>query len=73
MLRKIRMGYTKEFLIDAFLWRYAEILLKDSNEKLDSFVNMVINYYDNVGKDQFRVYASLSAEEIKKFRLATGS
>lgn len=66
------MTYTKEFLIDAFLWRYAEVLLKYTSEKLDAFVKMVTDYYDSVGKDTFRVYASLDAEAIKKFRLATG-
>ena len=65
-------GYTKTFLIDAFLWRYQPVLEKDSNEELDKYVNMISSYYDKVGRDTFRVYASLSAEEIKKFRLATG-
>jgi hypothetical protein len=64
--------YTKEFLIDAFLWRYAEVLLKYTSEKLDAFVKMVTDYYDSVGKDTFRVYTSLDASELKKFRLATG-
>lgn len=66
------MGYSKELLIDAFLWRYTEILLKYTAEHLDEFVKMITDFYDKVGKDQFRTYASLSAEEIKKFRLATG-
>lgn len=66
------MGYTKEFLIDAFLWRYTEILLKYTAEHLDEFVKMITDFYDKVGKDQFRTYASLDAEEIRKFRLATG-
>lgn len=67
------MGYTKEFLIDAFLWRYAEILLGYTTTHLDSFVKMTKDFYDKVGKDSFRVYASLDADEIKKFRLATGA
>ncbi len=62
-------GYTKEFLIDAFLWRYADILLKDTKEELDKFVSMVEKFYDEVGKDKFRVYASLDAEAIKIFTL----
>lgn len=65
-------GYTKEFLIDAFLWRYADVLLKDTKEELDKYVKMVTDYYDKVGRDTFRTYASLDAAEIKKFRLATG-
>ena len=66
------MGYTKEFLIDAFLWRYASVLEKHSRESLDEFVKMVTDFYDKVGKDKFRVYASLDSEAVKKFRLATG-
>lgn len=67
------MGYTKEFLIDAFLWRYTDVLLSYTKERLDSFVEMTIVFYDKVGKDSFRVYASLDAEELKKFKLATKS
>lgn len=66
------MGYTRQFLIDAFLWRYSSILLTHDTKRLDEFVTMIESFYDEVGKDKFRVYASLSSEEIKKFRLATG-
>lgn len=66
------MGYTKEFLIDAFLWRYAEILEKYTREHLDEFVKMITDFYDKVGKDQFRLSASLDATAIRNFRLATG-
>lgn len=67
------MTYDKQFLIDAFLWRYSSILLTHDTQKLDEFVYMIESFYDEVGKDKFRVYASLSSDEIKKFRLATGS
>lgn len=66
------MGYDKQFLIDAFLWRYSSILLTHDTERLDKFVKMVTDFYDKVGKDKFRVYASLDSEAVKKFRLATG-
>lgn len=66
-------GYTKEFLVDAFLWRYTDVLLKkDTKEGLDKFIKMVKDYADSVSIDTFRKYASLDAEEIRKFRLATG-
>jgi hypothetical protein len=66
-------GYTKEFLIDAFLWRYTDTLLsKDSTVNLDKYVQMVKTYADSVSIETFRKYASLDADEIKKFRLATG-
>lgn len=67
------MGYSKEFLIDAFLWRYTNVLLDYPKERLDAYVKMVTDFYDKVGRDQFRVWGSLDAAEIKKFKLATGS
>lgn len=66
-------GYTKEFLVDAFLWRYTDVLLlKDTKEELDTYIKMIKDYADKVSIDTFRKYASLDADEIKKFRLATG-
>ena len=61
-------GYSKEFLIDAFVSRYMELGI-DTCLKLAEMCN---KFYDKVGKDTFRTYASLDAEAIKKFRLATG-
>lgn len=63
------MIYTKQFLIDAFIWRYAEVLETYDNEHLDRFVTMITNHYDNVGKEKFRVSCSLDAEAIKIFKL----
>jgi hypothetical protein len=61
-------GYTKEFLVDAYLSRYAILGV----EKLPAMRNMAEQHYDNVGKDQFRVSASLDADAIKKFKLESG-
>ena len=66
------MGYTKEFLIDAFLWRYAEILLGYTKEHLEEFVAMITAHYDKVGKEQFRLSCSLDAIALRNFKLATG-
>lgn len=60
-------GYSKEFLVDAYVSRFDGVsvdtaLLRDQ----------AVKHYDKVGKDQFRVAASLDAQEIKKFKLATG-
>ena len=58
-------GYTREFLVDAFVHRYEPlgemVVIKQTllAEKL----------FDEVGKDKFRVYASLDAEAIRKFKL----
>lgn len=60
-------GYTKEFLVDAYVSRYEGVSVNVSELR-----SMAIKHYDNVGKDAFRVSASLDAAEIKKFKLATG-
>jgi len=60
-------GYTKEFLIDAFISRYISCTLL-SIDTLESMEKMAANLYDRVGRDKFRVYASLDAEAIKEFK-----
>lgn len=59
-------AYTKEFLVNAFLSRY-ECL---GHTIMLSMRLMAENHYDEVGKDKFRVNASLDADAIKKY-LAT--
>lgn len=61
-------GYTKEFLIDAYLSRYERIV----GVKLPALKQMAEQHYDNVGRDKFRVSASLDADAIKKFKLDSG-
>jgi hypothetical protein len=60
-------GYTKEFLIDAFMSRYVKVL---SIEKLLSLEELATKFYDEVGRDKFRTYASLDAEAIKQYKLS---
>jgi hypothetical protein len=62
------MGYTKEFLVDAYLSRYTQVV----GVELPALRNMAEQHYDNVGKDAFRVSASLDADAIKKFKLDSG-
>ena len=66
------MIYTREYLVDAFLWRYTDVLINQPKDRLDKFVEMIYNYSLSVDTNTFRKYASLDAEELKKFRLATG-
>lgn len=57
-------GYTREFLIAAFVSRY-EILgpqIAASQRKLAE------STYDRFGKDQFRKLASLDAEAIRTYK-----
>lgn len=62
------VGYTKEFLMDAFVSRYAEILANDSVVESAKYIKMCSDFYDKVGKDKFRVWASLDADAIKVFK-----
>ena len=64
------LAYTKSFLVDAFLWRYTDALVKDTAEEIASYVKMVNDFYDKVGKDKFRVWCSLDADEIKRYKAA---
>jgi len=60
-------GYTKEFLIDAFMSRYIKCTLI-SVESLEQMEKMAIDLYDRVGRDKFRAYASLDADAIKQYK-----
>ena len=61
-------GYTKEFLVDAFLSRYTSVPKVD----MPALRSMSEKHYAEVGKDKFRVAASLDADALKKFKLETG-
>lgn len=63
-------GYSKEFLIDAFMHRFINCPLI-SIEKLCALEEMANRYYDQVGKERFRVYASLDAEAIRDYKNKT--
>lgn len=63
------IGYTKEFLIDAFIDRYKS--LGQATEV--TLRTLAVNHYDMVGKDEFRKAASLDAEAIKKYKLVISS
>ena len=57
------VSYTKQFLIDAFLHRFRE-----AGMPVDSLESMAIAFYDEVGKDKFRMYASLDAYTVKQYK-----
>lgn len=63
-------GYTKEFLVEAIVSRYTSTFR--TLEEEFTYRDMIESYYDRVGKDQFRVSASLDAAAIKKYK-ATGA
>jgi hypothetical protein len=59
--------YTKEFLVDAFLSRFMKLPI----EKLLDLEEMANRFYDEVGRDTFRVYCSLDAEAIRVYKKST--
>lgn len=57
-------GYTKEFLVDAFASRYVDLGV----QTYENMVKMGNEFYDKVGKDKFRIYASLDADALKTYK-----
>lgn len=60
-------GYTKDFLIDAFMSRFLKCELI-SIEELCALEEIAIKFYDSAGRDKFRIYASLDAEAIRDYK-----
>lgn len=58
------MIYTKDFLIQVYIDRYAEICDIDTLLLLEENANKL---YDAVGKDRFRTYASLDAQRLREY------
>lgn len=56
-------GYSKQFLVDAFMFRYCE-----ANVDTRNLEAIATKHYDAVGKDKFRESASLDAAEVKRFQ-----
>ncbi len=60
-------GYSRDFLIDAFMSRYIKCALL-SIEQLVHLEQMANDLYDRVGRDSFRSYASLDATAIRVYK-----
>lgn len=60
-------GYSRDFLIDAFMSRYIKCTLI-SIESLINLEQMANDLYDRVGRDSFRSYASLDANAIRVYK-----
>ena len=60
-------GYSRDFLIDAFMSRYIKCSLI-TIEQLEQLEQMASKFYDEVGRDKFRTYASLDAEAIRVYK-----
>lgn len=59
-------GYSKQFLIDVALDRFihCSLITVEEVERLEKMYN---EYYDLVGRDKFRVYASVDADAIRAY------
>jgi hypothetical protein len=57
-------GYTREFLLECFASRYEPLGLETTEKQY----KLASDLYDQVGKDKFRVYASLDAEAIRNYK-----
>ena len=57
--------YSKQFLIDAYLSRYLGVSTIETLCVLEKLAN---DLYDRVGRDKFRVYASLDAEALRVYK-----
>jgi hypothetical protein len=60
-------GYSRDFLIDAFMSRYICCTLI-TIEQLVNLEQMANDLYDRVGRDSFRTYASLDAEALRVYK-----
>lgn len=60
-------AYTKEFLLDAYLSRFVACKAI-TIEQLEVLENNAETFYDCVGRDKFRVYASLDAEALREYK-----
>jgi hypothetical protein len=60
-------GYSRDFLISAFMSRYIKSTLI-TIEELVRLEQMAHDLYDRVGRDSFRSYASLDAEALRVYK-----
>jgi hypothetical protein len=63
-------AYTKNFLIDAYMSRFIFSLVVPI-EQLEALEELANKCYDQVGRDQFRVYASLDAQALRDYKKLT--
>ena len=57
-------GYSKEMLVDAYVSRYMSV----GDEAVEMLRKLAVAHFDNVGKDAFRVSASLDAAAIREYK-----
>lgn len=60
-------GYTKDDLVGAFLMRFIQAQPVITEQQIENLENMANNFYDEVGKDKFREYASVTPAVMKEY------
>ncbi len=59
-------GYSREFLVKAFVSRYEDHMVPS---KFRQFTQKFgYDFYDKVGKEEFRKWTSLDAEAIRNYK-----
>lgn len=56
-------AYTKDFLVDAFCFRYDEAGLNTRDMRI-----MADKFYDTVSREKFREYCCLDAQELARYK-----
>ena len=62
-LHKMARAYTKDDVIGAALMRFQPLGV----ERCAALETMFISFYDEVGKDKFRIYSSVTPEAMKEW------
>lgn len=57
--------YTKELLVNAFLHRY--VIGGVTMENIEKLETMASKFFDEAGRDKFRVYAQVTPKAIKEY------
>jgi hypothetical protein len=57
-------GYSKDFLVECFAYRYEVLGL----EAVETQYKLAYEFYDKVGREAFRKYASIDAQAISKYK-----
>jgi hypothetical protein len=60
--------YDKHFILAAYLHRFIIGLPDMQLETLEKMEQQASTFYDKVGKEEFRKYASVTPEAIKEFK-----
>jgi len=58
------VAYTKEFLINVFLYRFRSL----DEAKVSGLRDIAERFYDTAGRDKFRVYASVTPEAVREYK-----